>query len=352
MTRAIWAVSILMITSGASARESSENLSLSSKAPRLSLPIVLDQTPAEEQIVTAARLTRDQQKALRESIDPEILSRMALRHSCLQANVKDRSSFEKRQGPYLGLVNTFARSICRQNQDPAKQAMLRGSQKRTRRGIQDTVANFEQRQLLDPVSLKNFKAPDDRQLIASYGIILSLMMRETNGDYREGVDVSNRRSLRDSKNSRSGGKTVEGGLCQTSLDVKGSIDASANNGLDQIENEYRAAGPRACMTSLFSIGLKEKKYQREVSGKGEGFAFQRMVRSCPALAIEHCAITIRHNMTHYGPLIRGQAKPLSQCTPLLQDIYDYVQERRETVCPRILQQNPETQTASASGGRT
>jgi hypothetical protein len=261
------------------------------------------------------------------------LKKIADQHSdCGGAPIAKQGKLKDHPGFYYGVVDSFARSMCRPN-DGIKKPMLSGA------GSRDAINKFDFiPELSSVVKGKSENKDNDRVLIATYSILLTEGMLESNGNFREGRDVT-------AKNQSS--DAAEAGLFQTSNDIHQQLigfgDRAANDGLLALEKEYER-NPKACMTQTFSEGMHQDKNRDDVAGSGA--RFQKLLRSCPALAVEHAAITIRHYMGHYGPIKRGTAKP--GCEKMLSEAYDYVNRSRGSICPELLGTTRSYQSDSSS----
>lgn len=248
------------------------------------------------------------------------IKKIALDNSaCGNSAPSNRSKLKSRSGYYQGVILSFARSVCRPNDD-IKQSMLKGSINREK----DVLYYFKNSGNVKTYA--DLSLPDEKHLKSIYAILLPHGLMESGGDFREGVDISNASSFKSN--------TAEAGLFQTSYNVRGFMSPAAVRGVEKLEDQYKLAGPNSCMLDVFSEGLPAKQ-SHGVVGSGAGAAFQKQLRSCPALAVEHAAITIRHNMRHYGPLIRQSSRPLNGCYAVLDKVYDYVSKNKNDVCPDV-----------------
>lgn len=238
--------------------------------------------------------------------------------ACGKAKLLDRSLLGRARGYYYGTLYSMARSICRPG-DSIKSNMLLGNIDTTK----DAVYGFGSQVKL----YASLNVADEQHLKSTYSILLSHGLIESNGDYREGVDTTN--------SSSNTAETAEAGLYQTSYSIRYGMEKSAVLATENLELEYQANRGK-CETQLFDKDRLSKPYSAIV-GSGVGADFQRLLRSCPALAVEHAAITIRQDRRHYQPLVKLTSVPLTDCYPVIEEVYDYIIKNRDTICSAILE---------------
>lgn len=226
---------------------------------------------------------------------------------CLASNIPGRGRVESAPGAFYGLTVTMARSVCRTALDPIKQAMMNGV---------STNKDVFRYYGLDRSSEKN-------TMVNLYGLLLAHVFQETSGKFWEGVDITNQSSNK--------ANTAEAGLCQTSNNIHNF--RSGREGMKAVVAQYDA-NRDLCLTDVFSEGMSVRT-GRAVIGEGEGARFQRLMRSCPAAALEHCAIAVRHVRHHYGPLNRKTSQALPACKSTFEKVYEYTKENRDSVCPQL-----------------
>lgn len=254
------------------------------------------------------------------SDDPVIkrISELIINHpSCGDSKSSNNVTLKKLRGYYLGTLYSFAKNICRGN-GAIKASMLTGSTDHTR----DSLYNIKNIKIY-----ANLESVNEEHLKSIYSILLHHGLNESGGDFRTGYDKSNLSSL-DPQNA-------EAGLYQTSFSVRFAINTSSKEALMELESEY-LKNPQKCKVNLFKIDLNSKIQSPYVGKEGEGFIFQKLLRTCPSLAADHGAITIRHNMKHYGPLINGTSTPFNTCSTLLEELYTYINTNRISVCPELV----------------
>lgn len=260
--------------------------------------------------------------ALKKSDVINDIQKIALKHpACGKSAPGNREALNHVRGYYYGTLFSMARSICRSSISSAKASMLKGSAQSSR----DALYNYSQGSTRVRM-YASLSSADEKHLRSTYAILLPHGLMESGGDYKEGVDQSNGSSYQST--------TAEAGLFQTSYNVRGLMSKEAVKAIDSLEAEYKA-NKVACETNLFSLDLPSKSHSPSI-GSGTGLEFQKLIRSCPALAVEHASVTIRHNMRHYGPLIIKSAKPLTECYSVIDEVYDYVKSNQADVCANIL----------------
>lgn len=141
-----------------------------------------------------------------------------------------------------------------------------------------------------------------RTPVHTYALLHGLGMRESSGQYCEGRDMS-------ATNTKS--ETAEAGPFQTSWNAAGS-----HVSLKKIKSEYEKGGK--CFLDVWQEGVSPAHCSRQSSyfGSGDGLAFQKLARNCPAFAAEFAAVTIRSLRKHYGPLVRREAEVRQECVDM------------------------------------
>jgi hypothetical protein len=144
---------------------------------------------------------------------------------------------------------------------------------------------------------------EDSSLINTYALLLGLGLRESDGNFKEGADRTARHSS---------GSTIEAGAFQTSYNIHRCLARGANRGLVSLEQSYANASTADCMS------MNGRSVRIPDASRNSG-NFQVALKACPALAVEHAAITMQCK-NHYGPLKRGEAKVMRKCVPLMRSI--------------------------------
>lgn len=137
-------------------------------------------------------------------------------------------------------------------------------------------------------------------------LLIGLGMRESSGKYFEGRDMST---------SNVDADTAEAGLFQMSWNAR-----SASPELPRLFAHYSAA-PDGFL-SIFQEGLPQK--QTENFGSGDGAAFQRLCKTCPAFAVEAAAVGLRVLRRHWGPINRHEAEIRPEADALLKKVEQIV----------------------------
>lgn len=140
-------------------------------------------------------------------------------------------------------------------------------------------------------------------LLSLYTLMVGAAMRESSGKHCEGVDTSNPTST--------GGETAEAGLYQTSWNAR-----SSHASLAPMLGNWKGD----CLLEVFNVGTKCSKTSFIAIGSGQGAAFQKKAKSCPAFATDFAAVTFRKLKNHYGPLKRKEAEYLPACQKMLEAV--------------------------------
>ena len=140
-------------------------------------------------------------------------------------------------------------------------------------------------------------------LRALWTLGVGLGMRESSGKYCEGRDMSA---------SNTSASTAEAGMFQTSYD-----SISGNAELTVLYNEYKS-GTKSCFLEVYKAGVSCSDTSN--AGSGEGLAFQKLNKSCPAFAAEYAMMMLRVRRNHYGPINRKEAEVKNVCTTMLKSI--------------------------------
>ena len=139
-------------------------------------------------------------------------------------------------------------------------------------------------------------------------LLIGLGMRESSGRYSEGRDMSADNATAD---------TAEAGLFQMSWNAR-----AASPELPRSFAAY-SAKPDGFL-SIFQEGVTPKASDLENSGTGEGVAFQRLCKSCPAFAVEAAAVGLRVLRKHWGPINRHEVEVRPEADRLLQQVQGVV----------------------------
>ena len=196
-----------------------------------------------------------------------------------------------------GIASSFARAIIfyRQRQEPWV-----------------SMAKAETSLLLDALNwyrnkfasadLDNSKAGED-VIRHIFVLLLGLGMRESSGQYTEGVDMSA---------SNRSGETTEGGMFQTSFNVRSRAPAVL-----KLFEMYKNADADILL-DVYKEGVRAS-ISRDW-GTGPGREFQRLSKHSPDFAAQVAAIGIRTARDHWGPLNRREALVLKSADDMLQKV--------------------------------
>lgn len=141
----------------------------------------------------------------------------------------------------------------------------------------------------------------------TYTLLIGLGMRESSGKSCTGRDASA---------SNITAHEAEAGPFQSSFNsmIVGMIKNGKtvyieDGGLREIFNRHKGCSTHPCTGS-----------QATVYGKGEGAAFQKLSKECPAFAVEYNARLIRLKRGHFGPINRREVEFKQECVDLLTQV--------------------------------
>ncbi len=146
-------------------------------------------------------------------------------------------------------------------------------------------------------------------------LLFGLGMRESSGRYCEG---------RDRAATNVGAATAEAGLFQTSWNIVG-VDR------DRLVALRDAYGDRTDLIEIFKEGVTARASDLENFGAGDGLAYQRLAKTCPAFAAEFTALAMRSGRKHWGPLAKHAAALRPECDALFRAVSDLVVARGWTL---------------------
>lgn len=135
-------------------------------------------------------------------------------------------------------------------------------------------------------------------------LLFGLGMRESSGRYCVGRDTTANNTDAD---------TAEAGLFQMSWNMK---NASAE--LPRLFALY-SAKPDGFLT-IFQEGVTPKPGDLDNVGTGEGVAYQKLCKSCPAFAVETTAVGLRVRRKHWGPINRHEVEIRAEADRLLKQV--------------------------------
>lgn len=217
-------------------------------------------------------------------------------------------------GYISGMAVSFAKSLCRQRAGESEAGVM--ARKNAQATSTDAIAWYEG--TFDALKLPiDSSGPDTLRSLYTLG--MGLGMRESSGKYCEGYDVA--------AGTNRPASAIEAGPFQTSYD---SITASSE--LKKLYTEYKNNSAK-CYLDVFSSGVSCTN--RAILGTGEGAAFQRLAKSCPAFAAEYAMLSLRVLRKHYGPINRKEAEVNSSCNAMLDQVQSYVESRGSAVCSSL-----------------
>jgi hypothetical protein len=147
-----------------------------------------------------------------------------------------------------------------------------------------------------------------------YALMLGHGMRESSGRHCEGRDQSADNVSSD---------TAESGLFQTSFNASGASDPE----FDNLMAEYSDPANRpTCYLDTFAEQVSCSESDWGCYGSGVGYDFQQLCKSCPAFAVETCALTLRNLCNHYGPIVRKETELKREADEMFKAVQDYVDE--------------------------
>jgi hypothetical protein len=139
-------------------------------------------------------------------------------------------------------------------------------------------------------------------------LLIGLGMRESSGRYCAGRDRSADNAMAD---------TAEAGLFQMTWNAR-----TASPELPRLFAAY-SAKPDG-LVSIFQEGVTPTDADHENVGTGEGVAFQRLCKSCPAFAVEAAAVGLRVLRKHWGPINRQEVDIRQEADSLLQQVQSVI----------------------------
>lgn len=204
--------------------------------------------------------------------------------SCISYKWKDRGVAPK--GYIKGLAVMYAKEICRKG-DSIASAMTKA------------LGNSS----VDALALYGL-APTMNNL---FTLGTGLGMRESGGCYTCGYDTS------------AGSETAteaEAGLFQMSANA-----VAASSLVQPLLNSYAASAVN-CHPDIFQEG--SSCAAQKIIGSGSGAAYQSLVKSCPAAAVESAFIILRVLRKHWGPINRQEAEMVKSCSDMYASVESFV----------------------------
>lgn len=183
-------------------------------------------------------------------------------------------------GGTVAIALTYARSVC--DLDKPSVTAVTGSKLGDK--LKDQLTFMKP--IYDQAGIAVDKGGIDT-LRAVYTAMFPFAAMESCGKYCEGKDEA-----ADNETEQ----TAEAGMFQTSYNSR-----STRPELLKLFAEYKA-GRKSCFLEEAKAGVKCKAQDAVNYGSGEGLAYQKMNKACPAFAAEWAAIMFRHGRSHYYPL--------------------------------------------------
>jgi hypothetical protein len=145
-----------------------------------------------------------------------------------------------------------------------------------------------------------------------YALMLGSGMRESSGRHCEGRDLSADNVSSD---------TAEAGLFQTSWNAHSASEPAFSNLMAEYSNPRNVA---TCYLSVFEDGVSCTDDEWGCYGSGQGFAFQKLCKECPAFAVETHGLTLRNLANHYGPIIRKEVELKMEADEMFAAVQEYL----------------------------
>lgn len=137
----------------------------------------------------------------------------------------------------------------------------------------------------------------------AFAVAIGLGMRESGGNPTAGRDRSQTGATADN---------AEAGLFQLRYQ-----SLSANPWMAKLLAEY-SANPSLCQSAVFAAGSRDPR--QRVVGSGEGAAYQKRIKACPALATEQAIVLLRTAKSTFGPIEAHQVELRPECDDMLRQV--------------------------------
>lgn len=244
--------------------------------------------------------------------DPAIdqISMIAANSDCAKYDWKDRGP-SKAAYP-KGMAIVFAKALCQPD---------RGDVRVVSSAINKNAPNAERKDALvwyDPeyasLGMKNDKSGADT-LRHAYTLLMGLGMRESSGKLCVGRDASANFTSADS---------AEAGLFQTSWGARIADDA-----MEALFHAYEKDSSK-CLLDVFSKNVSCSKWDAKTWGDGNGAAWQKLTKACPAFATEYAAVLLRTSAGkkgEFGPIRTKKTELLAICDSMFQRVQDLIKEK-------------------------
>ncbi|MGL4556374.1 MAG: hypothetical protein ACRCV5_02645 [Afipia sp.] len=176
-----------------------------------------------------------------------------------------------------------------------------------------TVPKAKPASTRDALALYNLPAT----LRATYTLLIGLGLRESTGRYCVGLDITN-------ASSRTA-DTCESGPFQVSynsrhiLTDKSTCCQYNQPDLVAIYKKWQGKSEKECELDVWSKGVTCSAANWNYVGdpKSEGVKFQKLMKTCPAFAVEYTVMGLRLLRHHWGPIKNQEAEYNTDCEAML-----------------------------------
>ena len=232
------------------------------------------------------------------------------------------------------VVKTFARDVCRQQNDSVKAAMVNGTKGKD--ALEGQTATNGGADLSD--------ADGNKKLVDTYALLFGLAVKESSCQFNCGKD----------QNASNSGKEEEAGAWQVSMNAEDAMSNVKPN-VESLYKQYTGADAEKCFAPAAGDKSESLNFQSQPAPSCSGSIpnpgasaenWKQATKCCPAFAAEMAALVIRNNKAHNGPIVRGEAKPADGCKPVLQKLADSLPNDPQT-CSKLSLPN-----ADSAGGNT
>lgn len=166
-------------------------------------------------------------------------------------------------------------------------------------------------------ALQHFRIEPNQ--LNTFTLLYGLGLRESSGKYCKGRDKSANWKDADS---------AEAGMFQASY-----VSRVFNSEILKIYRFYEK-NPNRCFLYVFREQAKCDSYDAKNYGRGAGVNYQKLVKRCPALAVDWASVLIRSQHRHFGPLIRREAQFNLACREMFEGLEMAIKADR-SVCSQF-----------------
>lgn len=192
-----------------------------------------------------------------------------------------------------GMAIMYAKQVCGQGSKFIEQDKIRSTFKLS-------WENFS-RKHTDGLEFYGLKG----SALNTYTFLIGLGMRESSGRYCEGRDMSA---------GFAKDYSAEAGVFQSAY-----VDRLFNSELAPLYKKYQN-GELNCELEVFSKGVTCKDHNKVNHGNGDGVAFQKLTKQCPALNTQWAAITMRSWYTQFYPIKHKESEFRLECRDMLMKV--------------------------------